>query len=84
MSKKTLGVLGGMGPLATAFFFETVVKLTDAASDQEHIPTIVLNDVLIPDRTEYILDPTRPSPLPRLLSDVKKLESWGAECIAIP
>ncbi|MCQ2462092.1 MAG: amino acid racemase [Clostridia bacterium] len=84
MKKKTLGVIGGMGPAATAVFFKKIVDLTPAGSDQEHIPAVILNDVLIPDRTSYILDPSKPSPLPRMLEDVKKLEYCGADCIAIP
>lgn len=84
MKKKTLGVIGGMGPLATAVFFKKVIDLTPAGSDQEHIPAVILNDVLIPDRTKHILNPSEPSPLPRMLEDVRKLELCGADCIAIP
>lgn len=84
MSKKTLGIIGGMGPLATVYFFNKIVELTPASSDQEHIPAVIINDVLVPDRTQYILDNTKPCPLPRLLDDIKKLEKCGADCIAIP
>lgn len=84
MKNKTLGIIGGMGPLATAYFFNKIVELTPADCDQEHIPAVIINDVLVPDRTQYILDNTKPCPLPRLLEDIKKLESIGAECIAIP
>ena len=84
MSNKTLGVIGGMGPLATAYFFNKVVELTNADCDQEHIPAVIINDVLVPDRTQYILDNSKPCPLPYLIADIKKLEACGADCIAIP
>jgi hypothetical protein len=35
-----LGVLGGMGPQATADFLSTLVKHTDADTDQEHLPVV--------------------------------------------
>ena len=50
-----LGVLGGLGPLATVYFMDLLVKMTDADTDQEHIPTLIMNDAEIPDRTAYIL-----------------------------
>ena len=84
MSQKTLGVLGGMGPLATAYFMKITVDMTKADKDQEHIPMIVFNNTLIPDRTEYILDNNNPNPVPLLQDDAKKLENLGADVIAMP
>ncbi len=84
MSQKTLGVLGGMGPLATAYFMKITVDMTKADKDQEHIPMIVFNNTLIPDRTEYILDNNNPNPVPLLQDDAKKLEKLGADVIAMP
>ena len=60
--KKVLGVIGGMGPIATSFFMELVIKMTDAATDQDHLDMIIYNIPSIPDRTSYILDHTRKSP----------------------
>lgn len=81
---KTLGVIGGIGPMATVCFMDTVVSRTSAACDQEHIPMIILNDTRIPDRTDYILDNTSPDPLPRMISDARSLESSGADIIVMP
>jgi aspartate racemase len=80
---KRLGVLGGMGPAATAHFFQRVIELTPAASDQEHIPMVVYNDPTVPDRTEAILG-RGPSPVPVLTKGLKLLEQAGCEVIAIP
>jgi aspartate racemase len=62
--KKTIGVLGGMGPEASAYFYGLLIKHTRAARDQEHIPIIIWSDPRVPDRTEAILG-KGPSPLPR-------------------
>ena len=52
---KELGVIGGLGPMATAYFYELIVKMTDAKADGEHVPMIIYNRPDIPDRTDYIL-----------------------------
>ena len=84
MTEKTLGVLGGVGPLATVYFADLIVKMTPASCDQDHIRTIVSNNPKIPDRTDYILDRTKPDPLPAMVSDAKMLASLGCDLIAIP
>lgn len=84
MSDKILGILGGLGPLATVYFMDMVVKMTDAEIDQEHISMIVLNHAAIPDRTEFILDNTKPNPLPMMVEDAKKLEAAGADYVVMP
>lgn len=81
--KRILGILGGMGPEATAFFFKAVIARTEAPIDQKHIPTLIWSDPAIPPRTDGILG-TGPSPLPRLLAGVKRLEDAGAGLIVMP
>lgn len=81
---KTLGVIGGVGPLSTAYFMEVLINKTDAELDQEHINMIVLNHTEIPDRTAYILDHTKDSPVEMMMEDAKKLEDWGADVIVTP
>ncbi|RFT16682.1 MAG: Aspartate racemase [Candidatus Saccharicenans subterraneus] len=86
MSKKTVriaGILGGMGPEATARFFELVVKNTDAACDQDHLKVIVCNWPQIPDRTGAILYGGE-NPVPLMIEGLKVLERAGAELVAIP
>lgn len=84
MEEKILGVLGGVGPLATIYFADLVVKMTDAKSDQEHIAMVILNHASIPDRTAYILDKTKPDPLPVMIRDAKVLEEDNCSYIVIP
>ncbi|MEU7696686.1 IclR family transcriptional regulator C-terminal domain-containing protein [Streptomyces sp. NPDC039028] len=39
--RPVLGILGGMGPLATADFYRRVVERTPAGSDQAHLPVVM-------------------------------------------
>lgn len=84
MSEKTLGILGGLGPLATVYFMDLIVKMTEAKKDQDHISMIVLNHAAIPDRTDFILDNTKPNPLPMMIDDAKKLQAAGSDYVVMP
>ena len=78
-----LGVLGGMGPLATVDFMQKIIGMSKAGSDQEHIPMMVRNVPQIPDRTASILY-QGDDPFPALLEGLKALEHSGVECVVIP
>ena len=78
-----LGVLGGMGPQATLEFYQYVLDCTDASSDQEHLPAMILSDSLIPDRTRAILSGDTEPVFQRMLKDAKLLEQGGCTAIAI-
>lgn len=80
---KTLGILGGMGPLATANFYATFVARTGAFEDQGHHRVLILSDPHIPDRTEFLIG-GGPSPLPSLLDGARRLQEVGADLIVIP
>lgn len=78
-----LGILGGMGPEATALFLSRVIAHTRASADDEHIPAVVLNNTLIPDRTAALLG-CGESPVSALQEDVDTLVALGVEVIATP
>ncbi|HGK4757557.1 aspartate/glutamate racemase family protein [Enterobacter cloacae] len=80
---RIIGVLGGMGPEATADAFLKLIANTPAKKDQEHIPVIIASLPAIPDRTENILY-GGPSPLPAMIKSLKVLENSGASCIVMP
>ncbi|MCU6708563.1 amino acid racemase [Paenibacillus sp. J5C_2022] len=84
MEHKSLGVIGGMGPKATAVFFDKVIACTAAEKDQEHINMIILNHATIPDRTSVILGGRPELFLEAVAKDLKLLEQAGAAHIAIP
>lgn len=79
-----LGVLGGMGPQATQVFYQFVLDHTDAVRDQDHLPTVILSDTGIPDRTAAILSGDTEGVYRRLLKDAKLLEGCGCTALAIP
>jgi len=81
--KKIVGILGGMGPEATADFFLEIIKLTPAKKDEDHLHIIIDNNPQIPDRTEAILKGGK-SPLPALQKAAQNLERAGADFIVIP
>ena len=81
---RTLGVLGGMGPLATASFMNQVIALSPAKNDQEHIPMFIRNIPQIPDRTKFLMGLEDENPFFELKKGFKELTSLGVSCIVIP
>lgn len=78
-----LGILGGMGPAASAEFMKRLVDQTPATCDQDHIPTVLWNDPTIPDRSTALRAGTD-EPLPGLLKGIRGLKSAGCTQIVIP
>jgi aspartate racemase len=83
MNGAMLGVLGGMGPLASAQFMLRLTMLTPATRDQDHIPAVLWSDPRVPDRTAARLAGGE-DPLPWLARGIAGLETAGAGAIAIP
>jgi aspartate racemase len=82
MSKR-IGVLGGMGPMATADFFRKLIEATPAERDQDHVPVIIYSVPQMPSRDKAI---TRggESPLPHMLAGLQALKEQHADFVAIP
>lgn len=80
---KTIGIIGGMGPAATADLMKKITDMTDADCDQEHIHLLIDSNTNIPDRTAAILHGGR-DPVPEMLASAKRLESAGAELLIMP
>jgi len=78
-----VGVLGGMGPLATIDFMRKVLDATPAARDQDHVPMIVSCLPQIPDRTAAFRG-MGDSPLEAIVDCGRRLESAGADLIVMP
>jgi len=81
--KPTLGVLGGMGAMATVDFLRKLVEATPAERDQEHIPLIVRFCPEVPDRAAALAG-AGPSPQPALVAAAVELAAAGAQALAIP
>lgn len=81
---QVLGVIGGLGPIATAHFLELVIRMTDAQTDQQHLDMIIYNTPSTPDRTAFLLGQSQQSPLPKMLQTGQALAQAGAAYIAVP
>ncbi|MBQ7473846.1 MAG: amino acid racemase [Oscillospiraceae bacterium] len=81
--KKTIGILGGMGPLATADLYRMIVESTRADCDNDHIRVYIDSNAAIPDRTAAILRGGT-DPVPEMLSALRNLEKCGADCVIMP
>jgi len=81
--KKTIGILGGMGPEATAYFYELIINQTRADTDQEHIKAIIYSNPEIPPRTDAILG-KGPSPTPLIVEGFQRLKEAGADFVVMP
>lgn len=81
--RKKLGVIGGMGPEATSYFYENVIAHTKARKDQDHIDMVILSHATIPDRTEAIKSGNSAELIRMLQEDARILEKLGVANIAI-
>ncbi|MGD1822526.1 MAG: aspartate/glutamate racemase family protein [Pleomorphochaeta sp.] len=81
--KRTVGIIGGMGPQATVDLFQKIVSNTVSDSDNNHIHILIDNNIDIPDRTKSILN-NSDLPLKYMSESAKKLESIGADFLAMP
>lgn len=79
---RTLGLLGGMGPGATADVLTKIISVTPAARDQDHVPVLVHCVPQIPDRTAALLG-RGPSPEAALIDGALALRRAGADFMAI-
>lgn len=79
---KKVGIIGGMGPLATVDLFEKILEYTDAETDQDHIHIIIDCNSGVPDRTAAIIHSAE-SPLPMIRSSALRLEAAGADFLII-
>lgn len=81
---KKLGIIGGLGPAATAYFYGMLTELTDVQCDQQHLEIIIYSKPQIPDRTAYILHKSDESPVPMMITAANALIKLGVANIAIP
>ncbi|HSB68737.1 MAG TPA: amino acid racemase [Candidatus Methylomirabilis sp.] len=82
-SGKIIGVLGGMGPAATADFYQKIIRATPAKADQDHLKVLIYSNPQIPDRTAAIRG-EGPDPLPSLVESAQALIRGGAAFLTIP
>lgn len=78
-----VGVIGGVGPLATLDFFSKVLQCTPVNSEAEHLHLLIDNNAAVPDRTQSILG-SGPSCAPLLVASALRLQSAGAGVVVMP
>tara|TARA_B100001971_G_C18032818_1_gene453461 strand:+ start:57 stop:791 length:735 start_codon:yes stop_codon:yes gene_type:complete len=83
MVQKVIGILGGMGPQATLYLFEKIIRNTPAKCDQDHLRVIIDNNPKVPDRTRAILE-NGENPVPLMVKGAQTLIQAGADFILIP
>ena len=81
--RKILGVIGGLGPMSSAFFYELVTENTLAEKDQDHLDIVISSRASTPDRTDYILGLSDENPLPVMREEAQKLVSYGCTVLAL-
>ena len=79
-----LGIIGGLGPMATAYFLQLITQMTDAQIDQDHVEILIHSKPQIPDRTSFILGKNSSSPVPDMVKVGKGLAEQGADILAMP
>lgn len=80
---RIIGVIGGLGPMATADYFVKIINNTKAKTDQDHLPIVIYNNPQIPDRTDAILEGGK-SPVAAIVETGKKLIDIGVDFLCIP
>ncbi|MGM0378963.1 MAG: aspartate/glutamate racemase family protein [Bacillota bacterium] len=83
MNDLLIGILGGMGPEATANLYLNLINSTEVTKDQDHFRVIIDSNAKIPDRTSAILNKGK-SPVNDLVATAKNLEKLNVDIGLIP
>jgi len=84
MKQKTIGVLGGMGPEASAELLVWITRCTPAAKEQDHLRVLIDSNPKIPDRSDALLSGNFDPVIEAMSDTARSLERAGAEVIGIP
>jgi aspartate racemase len=84
MEKRVIGIVGGMGPQAGLALFDSVIRCTNAVTDQQHIPVIMISfPGKIADRTMFLEGAGVVNPAFSIAAVIRQLETAGAEVVGI-
>ena len=81
--QKTIGILGGMGPYATVYFYKQILDLTPVKKDWDHFRILIDSNVKIPSRTRAVLY-NETSPVPDLIKSINSLGRISADFVLVP
>jgi aspartate racemase len=82
--RRVVGILGGMGPEATVLLMQKVIAAVPAKDDSDHVPLIVDQNSQVPSRIRRLIEGTGEDPAPVLAAMARRLESAGAQALAMP
>ncbi|QEA30759.1 aspartate/glutamate racemase family protein [Secundilactobacillus malefermentans] len=82
--KKFFTIIGGMGTMATESYIHQLNLRTPAHKDQDYLNYILVNHATVPDRSDYILDNSKPNPLPELLEDLTQQNTLKPDFYTLP
>lgn len=84
MSRRVVGVLGGMGPEATILLQQRLLAAVSAGDDSDHLPLLIDMNPQVPSRIAYLIERTGIDPGPVLAEMAQRLEAAGATALAMP
>ena len=84
MSRRIVGILGGMGPEATILLQQRVLAAVQAGDDSDHLPLLIDMNPQVPSRIAHLIEQTGEDPGPTLAGMAKRLESAGATALGMP
>ena len=79
-----IGILGGLGPVASCRFYDILNSMCCAQCDQDYPDVMIYSKASVPDRTAYLLGQSEESPLPAMIAGLQALERAGAGVLAVP
>ena len=82
-SQQLWGIMGGMGPLASAEFVKTIYQLCPEDEEQLTPPLILWSDPRMPDRTDCILNGRQDLLLEKLTESLRRLIACDVTSIII-
>lgn len=83
MQEKIVGVLGGMGPYSTVYFFKNLLDCCDVEDDKDFPRIIIDSNNKIPSRTRALLYGEE-SPVKETVASINNLQKMGADFVSVP
>ena len=81
--QKTIGIVGGMGPYATVYFYKQILDSTPVKKDWDHYRILIDSNVKIPSRTRAVLY-NETSPVPDMIDSINSLGRISADFVLVP
>lgn len=81
---RRIGILGGMGPEATVLLQQKLIAAVPARDDGDHVPLLIDMNPQVPSRIAHLIEQTGADPGPTLAAMARRLETAGAEALAMP